>query len=439
MKNSSNKKAFTLVELIVVITILAILWTIAFISLQWYSANARDSVRIANLTNMEKWLALIQAKDWMLPDPAWDTTTVTLSWSAIMTQWEITQTIAEQLLKMSGDITDPINQSNPIYSTNIWKEKFQIALFLEAENLVTSHITNATYAANWQTFITKWNKLWIILNENEVPLNQQINHISTFELNNASENYKAYITSDEVIEWQWSSLTSIVTNTISGTYKSCKDILDKHAHTAWIDGKYTISLNSSDFQVYCDMTTDWGGWTIIVSDWPEVLLTELNNVSTVPSPNSPGLIPYFLSTNISELASQMRVVSVTSPNEDYSTYDLSGDWLNNLILENAEQGYLYSGAKGFTWWKLGAHKCNFSIMVIWTWWCWATLSVLYPADWSALWASGASWNGLNSQYWARIYSWHFLWDWNSYRLGWVSPSGISSTYDSRLASYLMIR
>lgn len=40
------KRAFTLVELIVVITILAILWTIWFISLSWYSAEARDSKRI---------------------------------------------------------------------------------------------------------------------------------------------------------------------------------------------------------------------------------------------------------------------------------------------------------------------------------------------------------------------------------------------------------
>jgi len=32
-------KAFTLVELIVLITILGILWTIAFISLQWYSSQ----------------------------------------------------------------------------------------------------------------------------------------------------------------------------------------------------------------------------------------------------------------------------------------------------------------------------------------------------------------------------------------------------------------
>jgi prepilin-type N-terminal cleavage/methylation domain-containing protein len=50
MRNTKN--AFTLVELIVVITILAILGTIAFISLQWYSADARNSKRTSDVSNI---------------------------------------------------------------------------------------------------------------------------------------------------------------------------------------------------------------------------------------------------------------------------------------------------------------------------------------------------------------------------------------------------
>ena len=48
----NTKKAFTLVELIVVITILAILGTIAFISLQGYSADARNSKRTSDINTL---------------------------------------------------------------------------------------------------------------------------------------------------------------------------------------------------------------------------------------------------------------------------------------------------------------------------------------------------------------------------------------------------
>lgn len=70
--------AFTLVDLIVVITILAILGTIGFISLQGYSVNARDSVRIADTKSFIKALNIYQTKEGEVPLPD-DTTTITAS------------------------------------------------------------------------------------------------------------------------------------------------------------------------------------------------------------------------------------------------------------------------------------------------------------------------------------------------------------------------
>jgi len=76
---NKQKYAFTLVELIVVITILAILWTIAFISLQWYSKQARDSTRISDLSSMKTSLELFNLEAWKFP--------VTTDWFIVTYSW----------------------------------------------------------------------------------------------------------------------------------------------------------------------------------------------------------------------------------------------------------------------------------------------------------------------------------------------------------------
>jgi prepilin-type N-terminal cleavage/methylation domain-containing protein len=62
-------KAFTLIELLISISILAILSTIAYISISSGIKTTRDSSRIASLVNIEKALSIYQLQAWKYPSP----------------------------------------------------------------------------------------------------------------------------------------------------------------------------------------------------------------------------------------------------------------------------------------------------------------------------------------------------------------------------------
>ena len=76
----------------------------------------------------------------------------------------------------------------------------------------------------------------------------------------------AYFEDNDSYTSSWSDLTDkIAVKSIIWNYKNCKDLLYGNSILSWIDGIYKISLNWNSFNVYCDMTSDWGGWTLILT------------------------------------------------------------------------------------------------------------------------------------------------------------------------------
>ena len=104
-----NKKWFTLVELIVVITILAILWTIAFVSMQWYTKKARDSNRTNDIWLIMKSLELYKIQTWEYPSPDYGTVVYYQTWSnEVWTQWTVWIETVKKLDKLDKVPRDPL-------------------------------------------------------------------------------------------------------------------------------------------------------------------------------------------------------------------------------------------------------------------------------------------------------------------------------------------
>jgi len=203
-----KKSAFTLVELIVVITILAILWTIAFISFQWFKTSARDSARISDLRNIEKWLELIVTKDVLLPEPA-EKITITNSWETIWYQWKMTKNLAWTIW-VNWELVDPLTQANYIYSVDKNFKKYQVLWYLEnSKNTAmlknNNFLVNTTYAEEIKYtdkyLITYGNEVWIILNKDNSPVITSSINIDC----NTKNDYKLVLSetkSFDSISWQ---------------------------------------------------------------------------------------------------------------------------------------------------------------------------------------------------------------------------------------------
>ena len=132
-----NRSAFTLVELLVVITILAILGTIAFINIQGYSADARDSKRIEDLTNLKSQIS-IKVIDWvsiisLVSSGANNLASASIAWTGVTIWTDYLAWIPNYsaLWIKSSDVKDPQGDDYAVGITTINEGNYELAATLE--------------------------------------------------------------------------------------------------------------------------------------------------------------------------------------------------------------------------------------------------------------------------------------------------------------------
>lgn len=260
----NNLKAFTLVELIVVITVLAVLSTIWFVSYSSYLVWVRDTNRIANIKSMSDWLELYKTKG-NLPTPE-DNVEVRVNGTQIAWQWYVWADTLESI-EFSNWWKDPKDDTYYSYYLTTDKKYFQLMAFLESsENLQTySPILNRAaavvdYSDRYPTVY--WKKMWIITDSSNTPLQEVASVVSAWYLDidgDTSDSwgtYNLHFSDSYELSWTWSELFSISPDA------SCNRI--KEIRWRSTDGIYSINpIWTWSINVYCDMTTDWGWWTMV--------------------------------------------------------------------------------------------------------------------------------------------------------------------------------
>ena len=298
-----NKKAFTLVELIVVITILAILWTIAFISLQWYSKQARDSKRISDINNIKKSLELFSLNTWYYPEPdgAW---TMHYSWELLFTQWTIWDTVTTNLsINLNEKPLDPLFDIEYIYSRTASKKEYEVMSIREWE-LASTNLLNNSFAANKYTPKIEWtyNEVFVKTPSFIVPLPSII----------TSEDLSLWLTLD------WTNIDSLVIN----DWENFPDlgIPNIEVNTWWLDIKlsvytWSITNNSSD------------------DDKIDVITAIQEAYSWTTLKNNSIYSDILNSSDLVTLAEQL-VLSKSSSSQNTNTFNFTFDSANNWIQEN---------------------------------------------------------------------------------------------------------
>ena len=131
MKRKSNNKAFTFVEIIVVVIILWILATIGFSNFIWNISSWRDTKRKADISELSSSLKTQKQKKGSYPIPS--NYFKTESWGIVLAwQWKLDANI--WLSEIDEIPSDPKINVPYLYSISKNKQEFEIVLTLENED-----------------------------------------------------------------------------------------------------------------------------------------------------------------------------------------------------------------------------------------------------------------------------------------------------------------
>lgn len=263
-----KKIAFTLVELIVVVTILAILATVGFVTYSSYLLGTRDANRISTLKNISNGFELYKSSN-KLPIPD-DSIEIKSDGNIIGWQWYLWNNVLESIGYNKGWV-DPLDETFYSYLLTSNKKQYQFMAFLEKKAILEvdeleSNVISKTHAEKidyYDRYPKIYGKrLWIMTDIENTPL-QEIEYIydqGYLDIFTATGIYVAYFDDNNKIKWDHNKLSAL------SPYASCTRLRDYFWKTE--SGFYKINpglVPDGEYSVYCDMEHGWGWWTLIAT------------------------------------------------------------------------------------------------------------------------------------------------------------------------------
>lgn len=302
-----KKSAFTLVELIVVITILTILWTVWFISFKWYSSDARDSVRLTNLQNMETALHLYFKKAEKFPAP--ENAIKVDMWTGVKTFiWTFWNNVASKV-KLSWDLRDPLTWEEFVYSTDAKQNNFELLTYLENKpDIVNTASANATK----DNIFRSGDTTWIILKSDNSVID------SDFDYATATGDYKILLW-DDILTWNKDLLKFTYAQITKDPSLENNLALYYDFQTTTPDGKLKdLSWNGHDWTKYL-----WdGNFSFWNEPWVRGKSTYFKGKNLIYSDNVWDDLQYDWSLSFSVRFNQFEQVS----NRDHVMWLVYGAW-----------------------------------------------------------------------------------------------------------------
>ncbi len=225
-----KKKAFTVAELLVVVTIMIILISISFITYTNYMASARNSQRIVDLATISSALELNYKTNWILPEPKGNAFWI---WkesgdsNVAFNQWQITNDF--QLDSLSTIPMDPATKTPYIYGKTVkrleWKnkEQYQVSATLEWEKQVAMVRWNfQPVSDDYPSLIIAWNSYdsnIFVLN------NQSVNLAYSFANYTRNPDWTLILWPGSTNEWMEKAKEQSGF-ALRHSYKSCKEIIN---------------------------------------------------------------------------------------------------------------------------------------------------------------------------------------------------------------------